>query len=43
MEVKNGSTWLCTEEDYEYYNQKCTIVDADNNPDYNGDNDIEVK
>lgn len=41
--VPNGSYWKCTDESLDEHGLFCKVIDADNNPDFNGDNDIEIK
>jgi hypothetical protein len=37
-----GSRWKCIDEDSNEFNQICTIVSANTDPDFNGDGEIEL-
>lgn len=39
----NGTKWICIDEDMEEKGTKCTVIDGEINPDWNGDNDIEIQ
>lgn len=43
MRIQPGSKWLCTDEDYPEYGKTCVVIDPNDDPDFNGDGDIEVK
>lgn len=38
--IQTGSKWKCTDEDHPMYGQTCTVREAHDHPDYNGDGDI---
>jgi len=38
-----GSIWRCIEVDSPYYGKLCVIKEYNDNPDFNGDGDIELK
>lgn len=37
-----GTKWKCTDEDFEEFGKTCVVTEADENPDFNGDQDVEV-
>lgn len=39
----NGTMWRCTDEDMPEYRMTCTVIDGEINPEWNGDNDIEIE
>jgi hypothetical protein len=39
----NGTMWRCTDEDMPECGMTCTVIDGEINPDWNGDNDIEIE
>ncbi|WP_078598592.1 hypothetical protein [Evansella clarkii] len=39
----NGTKWLCTAEYMDAYGMTCTVIDGFIDPDWNGENDIEIK
>lgn len=41
--VSIGSKWKCVDEDFMEYGEYATVIDADNNPDFNGEQDIEIQ
>jgi hypothetical protein len=38
-----GSIWRCIDKDDEQYGRLCVIKEYSDNPDYNGDGDIELR
>ncbi|MNC63235.1 hypothetical protein D3C75_1133380 [compost metagenome] len=40
--ILKGSLWECINPEAEEFGQKCTVADINDNPDYNGDGDIEL-
>lgn len=44
MSIKVGSVWRCIDhQDSDLIGQTCTVLSVNNNPDYNGDGDIELR
>lgn len=39
----NGTTWRCIIENMDEYDMTATVTDGEINPDWNGDNDIEIR
>lgn len=39
----NGTKWVCVDEDMEENGMECVVIDGEINPDWNGDNDIEIQ
>lgn len=39
----NGTMWRCIDESMPECGMTCTVIDGEINPDWNGDNDIEIK
>lgn len=42
MKVTKGSIWRCIDEDAEERGKLCVVKSIEDNPDYNGDGDIEL-
>jgi imidazole glycerol phosphate synthase subunit HisF len=42
MRVLPKTIWKCTNERSEDFGKLCVVKSVDNNPDYNGDGDVEV-
>lgn len=40
--IEPNTTWKCVSAFSEFENVQCILVDVDNNPDLNGDGDVEV-
>ncbi|WAB25123.1 hypothetical protein M3_0172 [Lysinibacillus phage vB_LfM_LysYB1] len=41
--IQIGSKWKCVDPEFMDMGKTCEVVDVDNNPGYNGDQDLEVK
>ncbi|WP_078598590.1 hypothetical protein [Evansella clarkii] len=39
----NGTKWLCTDENRDEYGMTCTVIEGFIHPDWNGENEIEIK
>jgi len=39
----NGTEWLCVDESMEEKGLKCTVIDGEIDPEWNGDNDIKIQ
>lgn len=43
MKIPKGSVWRCIDEDSEYNNKLCCVVEIQDNPDFNGDGTITLR